>query len=395
MKRILILEGTSKLGGAQFDNILIQKSKTKKLEYSTIVPGEGLLSEMIKENNWNIKHLDISISTSSSSYKGGKPRTNYLNLIKIVLNVLTKKKILNNYIKINKPDLIVSNGIIPHLIGGLVAKKNNLPIVFRLMDVIREDLIFGMGRKLFQLFCQYTKAKIVVPSKSVADLNFKKKFIQSNVEIIYNATDFSSVNVNKNFRSEYNIPEDKLIFGCYSRLTPWKGQYHFIESAVEILKKYDVYFLIVGGSVFDKDDFQIKLEKLVKKHNVQNNIIFTGFIKDMESAINCSDVVVVPSILPDPCPRVMVEAMSLSKPIIGSNLGGIPEVVVNNYNGLIYNSGNIQELKEALKFFIENPNHIKIMGANGKNLELSKYRLEDYQNKHETFFIKAINDKKN
>ena len=219
---------------------------------------------------------------------------------------------------------------------------------------------------------------------------FSESFKNSNVKVIYNATDlrdFDLDNAMPMLRDEYNIKKDCIVFGCYSRLTPWKGHESLVKAAMLLLDKgIKAKFIIVGGAVFGSDHFLNSLKHTVAESGYENDIIFTGYRYDMANCMFSSDVIVVPSIHPDPCPRVMVESMALKKPIIGSNIGGIPEVVVDNKTGLIFEAGDFNDLKNCFSYFNENRNQIISMGEEGYARQHSKYKLVEYQKNHEKYF---------
>ena len=397
--KILILEGTSKLGGAQFDNILIQRSKSKSLYYHTIVPEEGdLYEKLIKERrSVEIKPMPKLISTSF--FFNNKPILNPFALVNNLINYCRFAIKLSKYIKDNKYDLVVTNGMNPHFYGGIAAKIACVPVVFRLMDVIRKDMLLGFARKAFEFFSNFVSANIIVPSKAVSVAMFSNDFSETKVKVIYNATDLRDFNFESAkpvLRDEFNIPMDCIIFGCFSRLTPWKGQESFVNAAISLLSKGSkAKFIIVGGAVFGTDNFLNTLKNRVLNSGFKANIIFTGFRYDMGDCIKSADVVVVPSIHPDPCPRVMVESMAMSKAMIGSDIGGIPEVISHNSTGLIFNPNDVKSLLDAFEFFLNHPNQVRIMGENGFKRQKKLYTLENYQLEHEDFFKKNEQTKKN
>lgn len=392
--KVLLIEGTSKLGGAQFDNILIQRSSQTIINYTTLCPEEGDLSKMLKDEGKKVEIIALPKLNSTSFLIREKPILNPFALINNFFYFIIYAFKLKNYFKKNKFDLIITNGMNPHFYGGLAAKFSKIPVVFRLMDVIRKEMLGGYGRRFFEKYAKFVNAKIVVPSNAVVNEMFSKEFIDKHTKVIYNATDLKDFNKASSkpvLREKYGFAEDEIVFGCYSRLTPWKGHRSFIEAAIKFLDSGSTAkFLIVGGSVFGNDDFMIDLKKMVLASKHSDKILFTGFRYDMGDCIQSANVVVVPSIHPDPCPRVMVEAMALGKAMIGSNIGGIPEVISDGFSGLIVEPGVVNELKKAFEFFIMNPNMVTEMGAKGYDRQMELFTLSNYQKQHEDYFISLI-----
>ena len=82
--------------------------------------------------------------------------------------------------------------------------------------------------------------------------------------------------------------------------------------------------------------------------------------------------------------------MALGKAMIGSNIGGIPEVISDGFSGLIVEPGVVNELKKAFEFFIMNPNMVTEMGAKGYDRQMELFTLSNYQKQHEDYFISLI-----
>lgn len=394
--KILILEGTSKLGGAQFDNLLIQRTSSKELTYHTICPEKGDLYKKIKAEGKSVEVMPMPKFISTSFLVKRKPILNPFAVLNNFIGYFKLARKLSKYIKKHNYDLVVTNGMNPHFYGGIAAKLAHTPVVFRLMDVIRKDIFFGFARTVFQIFASIVKARIVVPSKAVDKSMFSKRFSKSNVKVIYNATDLTDFNLKTAkplLREEYNIDKDCVVFGCYSRLTPWKGHESFVNAALSLLNKgVKAKFIIVGGAVFGSDNFLNYLKNIVAKSGYADDIIFTGFRFDMANCIKSADVVVVPSIKPDPCPRVMVESMALAKPLIGSDIGGIAEVIIDKETGIIFKPKDTSALICAFEYFLNKKSQIKIMGENAFKRQEQLFTLYQYQCYHEIFFKSAIKE---
>ena len=149
----------------------------------------------------------------------------------------------------------------------------------------------------------------------------------------------------------------------------------------------NVHFVIVGGSLFSKtSSYEDELKNIVKVSRKEDHFTFLGFRRDINSCMNSLDIVVLPSILPDPCPRVMFEAMALGKPILTSGMGGISEVVIDGINGRIINPFNTEEFAQAIKELVLNHELRKYMGEQGRNRLLNRFKLETYISKHYLVF---------
>jgi glycosyltransferase involved in cell wall biosynthesis len=111
---------------------------------------------------------------------------------------------------------------------------------------------------------------------------------------------------------------------------------------------------------------------------------FRGPFDDLVQMIMEFDVAVVPSIWPDNSPLVVLESLSAKKPVIGANIGGIPDFVQNGLNGLLFEAGNSSDLAEKMRKITESPDLIGIFKGNIKKQKTMKEHTKEmeviYQN---------------
>ena len=169
---------------------------------------------------------------------------------------------------------------------------------------------------------------------------FKNK---SKCIVINNGVDTNEFNptcVEKKLRKEFNIDNNKIIIGTAGRVVPRKNFKHFISIGIEVCKKFkkDCLFVLVGDTPYYFDQSLMhELKQLVKDSDLEDKFIFTGYAERVESYISDFDIFFIPSKYEDPFPRVVIEAMSLGKPVLGYNIGGIGEAIDNKINGFSFN----------------------------------------------------------
>ena len=155
------------------------------------------------------------------------------------------------------------------------------------------------------------------------------------------------------------------------RLQHHKGFHVLLLAASEMLSRgADVKIEIVGGGPYRK-----RLSRLSVELGIEGIVNLTGprHPREMAEYFDQSDVVVVPSLTPEPFGRVAVEAMSRGKVVIGSNVGGIPEIIDDGETGFLVPPDNPADLAEKLSFLCAEPDIRKKMGRKG--LEMSKERF--------------------
>ena len=163
------------------------------------------------------------------------------------------------------------------------------------------------------------------------------------------------------------------------RLTYWKGQEKFIESLNILIEDYNKsdFQAILLGSDQGRKVYTKKLHSLVERYSLTKKIKFINNCREMPLAYSLADVVVSASIEPEAFGRVAVEAQSMSKPIIASNIGGSKETVLNKKTGFLYKHDDPRELAKNLNTVIElSQEELKFIGNEGRKNITKKFDVE-------------------
>ncbi len=212
-------------------------------------------------------------------------------------------------------------------------------------------------------------------------LNVKKKFlvIFRGINVDYfDASTKIEADENKLLKS-WEINEKKKIILMPGRLTSWKGQELFLESInlVNIQLGYEAFYAVILGSDQGRDLYKKKLFRLSEQYRITNQIKFIDNCKDMALAYKVSDIVISASIEPEAFGRVAVEAQSMQKLIIASDIGGSRETVIDEKTGFLFKSGNAKSLSEKiLKALSLDELTLQSMGARGRKNVVEKFNVE-------------------
>ncbi len=183
----------------------------------------------------------------------------------------------------------------------------------------------------------------------------------------------------KKLLNEWGILENKKIILLPGRLTSWKGQELFIEAInlVNIELGYEAFYAVILGNDQGRDVYKKKLHYLCERYKISNQIKFIDSCKNMALAYKVSDIIVSASIEPESFGRVAVEAQSMEKPIIASNIGGSNETVVNEKTGLLFESGDPNSLsKKIIQALTMDESLLKTMGIEGRKNIVKKFNVE-------------------
>lgn len=151
-------------------------------------------------------------------------------------------------------------------------------------------------------------------------------------------------------RKELKIPEiANPIIGITGRLTEEKGYRELIEALAKLLPQMpNIHLLVIGGQLSsERDSFQIDINNLIQKYQLENHVTFTGFRTDIPQLLGLVNVFTLPSYR-EGLPRSILEAMAMEIPVIATNIRGCREAVVNEKTGLIIPPKNSEKLAEAL-----------------------------------------------
>lgn len=199
-----------------------------------------------------------------------------------------------------------------------------------------------------------------------------------NIATVYNGIDVNNWRENpetaEKFRETYDLSNKKAIF-FIGRLSEPKGGGVIVKAMEYITEKIPSAFLIVAGK---KGAYAQKMIKLAQKLGVENNIIFTGWIEreEAKTAYSCADVVVTPSIYPDPFNLINIEAMAVKKPVVGTCFGGTREIILDRQTGYIVNPNKIKIMSEKIVDLLNNSDRAEKFGQAGYERVKKKFSLE-------------------
>ena len=383
------------------------------------------LAELMKENGHEVAFFsmknDKNISTGSKEYfveeidlnTGSKLKA--LDVIYSKENAQKMKEALEDF----KPDIVHINNFQRQLSASIVTeiKRKNIPIVFTAHDMqaicpasamlyngeICEDCIqkgYGccikkscikdsklksilgvMESKYYRLRKIYKKIDyIIAPSEFI-----KKQLIKGGIS--YNA-----IETVHNFVIDSGYKEDFVDDGYaffFGRLSIEKGILNVIRAVKEIPNSK----LVIAGDGPEKENIQ----KFIIQNKLNDRIELVGYLNqdDVKKYIKNSKFVVVPSIWYENCPYSILETMEIGKPIIGSKIGGIPELIEDGKNGFLYEYQNVSELIEKMKLLFDNEKLVREQSEMSRKLYEEKYNENVYYKRIYEIYNNLIKENKN
>ena len=212
-------------------------------------------------------------------------------------------------------------------------------------------------------------------------LDLNKKFL-----VIFRGINTEYFNPNKIHQSDekklisqWNINKERPLILLPGRLTSWKGQVMFIEALNLVNKEIpeQPFSAVILGGDQGRNVYKKKLLRLVEQYRLNKQVQFFDKCKLMPLAYKISDIIVSASIEPEAFGRISVEAQSMEKPIIASNIGGSNETIVNDKTGFLFEVGKPEELSKKIIHALNlDESTLKFMGIEGRKNVIKKFNIE-------------------
>jgi glycosyltransferase involved in cell wall biosynthesis len=189
----------------------------------------------------------------------------------------------------------------------------------------------------------------------------------------------------KEIFQELKIPLKSKLVVTAGRLSPEKGQRYFVEAIAKLGEKgRDSYFVFCGDGPCRED-----LEKQARDLGVLERCRFAGFRHDLPEIFSAMDLLVLPS-LTEGLPNVLLEALASAKPVVATAVGGVPEIVDNEVNGLLVPPQRADLLSEAIERILLNPQLGQKMGISGYTKVKSDFTFETQTRKLEARYNQIV-----
>ena len=381
------------------------------------------LGELIKQHGNEVAYFSMedekNIKTGYKEYFVPKFDLNNSSKLKALDVIYNKEneKIMEKALDEFKPDVVHLNNFQRQLSASIIKpiKKRNIPIVFTAHDVqaICPAITMMDNDKNPCELCM--KGKYINCIKKSCNKGSKLKSALGAIEGYYYrnhkiytdkidyiitpsefyGTKFIEDGINPNKiqaihnsieMNDYNVETQDDGYALYfGRLSKEKG----ILNLINAFAKCNKGSLYIAGEGPEKEN----IEKIKKENKLEDRVKLLGFLnkEQMTDVTRKCKFVVVPSIWYENCPYSVLETLAIGKPIIGSNMGGIPELVIDNENGFIYNT--VDELTEKMNTLFENKELVNQFSKKSKELAKQNYDREVYYNKLKQIYYKVIKER--
>jgi len=373
---ILALHSSSGLYGSS--KVFLETIKTfvqQGYQVTAVVSEEGPLCDEMRKAHADVRLIRLGII-----------RRKYFHPIGILNRLYYSCKAfysLKKIIKEKNIDLVYSNTTAT-VTGAFAAKASGKKHIWHVHEIIESPAI--LIRFIAWMMNHYCTSLIAV-SQAVID-HWKKNKVSTGFKLVYNGFDYSAFNQpTSTLREELSISNNAIVIGTIGRINTIKGQNYFLEIAGQLkANNQALAFVIVGDTVPGYEKIFDDLKKLTIKEKINEVVYFTGFRNDISNVLAAFDIFVLPSIMPDSFPTVVLEAMAAGKPIAATKQGGAAEMVIDHETGLFIALNNAADAAGKMEELINNKTLQLQMGLAGKQRVHHYFSLQQFQHN----IIKAI-----
>jgi glycosyltransferase involved in cell wall biosynthesis len=295
-------------------------------------------------------------------------------------------KALAEYVVKEKIDIIHTHLVSADIMGRLVGRALKIPVVSTLHNIPEDYEREKFYRSwLEQLTARYAATHLVAVSESI-----RKMYIQQwNIPSHKITTIVNGVPMEKFLSVPLGVPprekDHPLIITNIGRLTPQKAQHIFIEAAKIVTKvQKNVRFVIIGQGKLEQE-----LKDQVQSLALNDYVTFAGVRYDIPEQLGNTDIFVLSSDW-EGMPVSAIEAMAAARPVVLTNVGGVPDLVEAGSNGILVNPGNSTALANALLDLIADEPRRLQMGLAARARVHTEFDMHNFALRHTTLYNKVI-----
>lgn len=342
----------------------LQYCNRERFDVRVVLPQDSLLCAEVQKMDIPVIGMDC-MADSSYDKKALRP-----------LTVLFQK---------DKPDIVHTHA---SLTARMAAKKAGVKQIFHTKHCMEAMCSNTLKRIAKRMVNRRYSDTIIAVSKAVRRSMIAGGTDPKQIVTIYNGIAMSAPltpEEKKNILAQYDIEEGQKVVGIAARLEEVKDHHTFLRAAERICKqRQDITFLIIGsGSMEESIAAEIKMMQL------ENKIKMTGFVSDIEKLEAALDLAVITSKEEALC-LSLIEAMSAGVPAIGTDSGGVSEVICHGENGYLVAVGDDADLAKRITEILSDRNLYESMSKKAMSWTRTHFTAEQMAERMEKLYLEAI-----
>jgi glycosyltransferase involved in cell wall biosynthesis len=370
-KTILYVDHTAKMGGGEIALLnLVSALDTARYRPLVALAADGPLAEKLRAAGieTTVLPLDPALrETRKDSLGAGS----LLKLRQAGL-LLSYSLRLARWARAHSVDLIHTNSLKSDIYGGIAGRLAGIPVLWHVRDNINGEYLPPLVASAFRLVSRLLPQMVVANSTSTLNQLWPKRaksgaVVYSGVtmEVVHDGyVELQALAGGLNSSTEWERPPVIALIG---RIAEWKGQHVFLRAASAVRERFpEARFWIIGAPLFGEFDYERSLHTLTEQLGMTESVEYLGFRDDVAQLMPEIDIVVHASILGEPFGQVVIEGMAAGKPLVATDGGALPEIVVPGETGYLVAMGSAEEMAAAISRLLSNPVQARIMGQAGR-----------------------------
>lgn len=363
----------------------MDKEKTIIWMIDSLGPGgaEQLMPTLMKR----FKDAGFNIRVCALQTRAGNPIAADLKRIGLPVDLIPVPNLrhpLNlfrilRYFRFHRPQLVHTQLEFSDILGTLAARILGIPSVstVHILDKSAEKKSKVMRLKLRWFVLGKFCSRIIAVSEKTRSHHLQSGGLDpKKVITVYNGIDisrFTETNESEITKTKQilHLPLTSPIIITVAVLREPKVIQYMINALPIILEQIpDIHYLVVGDGTFSPS-----LKDLSAELSIQDHITFAGHRTDIPDLLACCDIFVLPT-LGDALPTVLIEALAAGKPIVASNVGGVPEIIENGVNGVLVPPGDSSSLAYACLQLLKNKDQASQMVLAGSQTVWQRFNVD-------------------
>lgn len=293
---------------------------------------------------------------------------------------------LSDFFRAEKIDVLNTHSSRDSWLAGCAARRAKVPLVIKTRHISARVSRGWLTRLVYQNLHDF----ILTTSCGIAEdmVNFNG-YNAGRITSVPTGVDLNRFDLNlprANLRKELGLPEDCQLVGMVSVLRSWKGHPDFLKAARMVRQRYpNAYFVLVGEGPRRK---QIEEELLEK--GLEEFVFLIGHRDEVPQILKALDIFVLPSYANEGVPQALLQALAMERPVVATKVGGIPEVIANEKNGLLCEPQSPTHLADCIMRLLENPKWAAEMAQYGRQRVVNEFSLNAMIQRLEDLYYRML-----
>jgi glycosyltransferase involved in cell wall biosynthesis len=384
-KRILFMDHTASLGGGEIALLnLVRHLDNDRYVPVALLFADGPLRQRLEDAGveTHVIELDPRVTRVRKDSLG----LNTLLRFRDLFTSASFVRKLVRFVRSQQIDLVHTNSLKSDILGGVAARIARKPLIWHVRDRIAADYLPKPVVFLFQRLSRVVPDIVIANSRATLDTLglpdlphgeavYSGIDLDTRMRVVHDGTHAAQRNGADSTATL--VGSGRRSVGLVGRISPWKGQHVFVRAAAAVHRRFpDVRFQIIGSAMFAEGSYESEVRLLVDELELREHVEFTGFREDVGALVAELEILVHASTTGEPFGQVIVEGMAAGKPVVATNGGGVPEIVLDGVTGFLVPMGDPDAMAFAICRLLDDKGLGERMGGEGQRRVQEQFTIQ-------------------